>query len=240
MKKGRVIYFIVLLVLCALFLVSYQQISLASSTVLNGDQQETLVDVVRVGSNFLAHSAWGALDKWKGAALSEPFPLYDLDNHLSAYGFNVMDLNGPCGYIIVNTDKDDAPIPEFGDGPGLPFLEKYREISTKAGTALLPDQGLGASRVIYLSATTFLAEFPIYQKDSSGCLIFDLQTGEVLTALPSKAVSTDVPSSGTNQKAWAFLEKASSSATPDSIFLERIISGVPAYLWFRGLYDHGP
>ncbi|MDI6869450.1 MAG: hypothetical protein QMD88_07715 [Coprothermobacterota bacterium] len=193
-----------------------------------------MVEVVQVASNFLARSAWGSLEKWRGATLSEPFPLYNLDNRLSSYGFNVIGLNGLCGYIIVNTDKNDAPVPEFGDSPGLPFLKKYSELSANVGNFLVQGQELKETKVIYFSASTFLAEFIIRQEDNSQIpLIFDLQTGEILSAPPPKAIVSDAPSKTENQRAWALL-KTSNSASSDSVFLERIISGVPAYYWFMG------
>jgi len=223
-----------MLILSTFLLIPVQQASLASSNALGSDQRAELVEVVQVASNFLARSAWGSLEKWRGATLSEPFPLYDLDNRLSSYGFNVIGLNGLCGYIIVNTDKNDAPVLEFGDSPGLLILKKYRELSAKVEKAILPGQKLEGSRVIYLSAMTFLAEFLILQGDNSqNRLIFDLQTGEAVSSLPQKVVSEDRTLPAINQQAWENLSNPSHQAVTLG-FYEKVLTSVPAYLWYKG------
>lgn len=223
-----------MLILSAFLLIPVQQASLASSNALGSNQRAELVEVVRVASNFLARSAWGSLEKWRGATLSEPFPLYDLDNHLSAYGFNVMGPNGLCGYIIVNLDKNDAPVPEFGDSPGLPFLNKYRELSAKVEREILPGQKLEGSGVIYLSCMTFLAEFLILQGDNSqNCLFFDLQTGEAIPALPQKVVWEDRINPALNHQAWEKLSNPSQQAVTLG-FYEKVLTSVPAYIWYKG------
>lgn len=223
-----------MLIVVALLLFPVQPASLFAEDASGNSQEAEWSEIDRVASNFLTWSSWGSLEKWKGAICLEPFPLYSLDNHIVAYGSNVSNKNELCGYIIVSNDKNDAPVPEFGDNTGLTFLNKYREISTKLEESLLPGQELKESKVFYLSCMTFLAEFLIYQKDNSQIhLFFDLQTGEILPAFPSRVIGAYIPNRTENRKAWAWLE-GSNLIIPDSVFIERIIPGVPAYYWYMG------
>ena len=131
-----------------------------------------------VASNLI--KVVGSREGWVGATVSDPVTLYGLNEEIRAYGFNVLLKNSIVGYIIVNTGANDAPVPEFGVGGGLPFLSVMNQVPQAAMSQLKAGETFGKQKIVYLSALEYVTELPIYQgQHNKGSLYVDTRNGKV-------------------------------------------------------------
>ena len=72
-----------------------------------------LIAEVHIGSSIYLSEGKDECWQW-GVSLSEPVPLYDFDDNVSAYYFKIFDKdNNDNGYVVVGANKYAAPIVEF-------------------------------------------------------------------------------------------------------------------------------
>lgn len=195
-----------------------------------------------VAQNHLRLSAVGYLEDWKGANLSDYIPLYDLEGNINAYGYNVL-LNGKAiGYIIVSNNKSDAPIPEFGVGGSLPFTNYLDHAKEVAQKHINMNQTLDDGKFIYTSVLDYLVDFTVYeggQKKKS--IRLNLSNDKILEQTDIDIINNiDHVNKEKNQKAWSRLTTSTLGTNeqtiiqPMSLVIEKTISGVPFYKWYRG------
>lgn len=226
-----------------LLMISFLICFLVFSGPAHGSPTTTAVnsDTVKlVAQNHLKLSATGSLDKWSNATLSDYVPLYDLTGNIKAYGFNVLSKNESIGYIIVSNDKLDAPIPEFGVGGPLPYLNHLDQAKEVAQGKLNGNQTLGEAKYIYPSALTYLVDFPVIEGEKQiGTIRLNLRDYRTLTDKTNDE-HRDPINYEKNQKAWLRLTRSTLNVSKSTIVqpmdtvIERVISGVPFYLWYRG------
>ncbi|MGD0153335.1 MAG: C39 family peptidase [Thermacetogeniaceae bacterium] len=187
-----------------------------------------------VAANHIKAEAVESLNGWANATISTPLSLYGLDEKIKAYGFNVLKDSNIVGYIIVNSDKNDAPVPEFGVGSGLPFQSGIDQARLAAEKQLKAGESLDKEKVIYLSALTYTVEFPVYEGQHKLEPIFvDIHNGKILQRSDFASVSAESENQAKNNKAWEHLS-TNSIVQPMNNIVERIIAGVPFYAWYRG------
>lgn len=191
-----------------------------------------------IAANQINVSAFGELKNWNGAVPSDPVPLYDQKDKVRSYGFNVIKNGNVIGYVIVNTDKNSSPVPEFGNGSPLPFLVLDQNKRPDALSKLKDNQKLGGVKYIYPSALTYIAEYNVTNgQEQKSKIIFDLRNGKLYENIDTQEPSTEGIDVHRNIKAWDRLEGQSNSllqATPNNTVVEKTISGVPNYPWYKG------
>lgn len=158
---------------------------------------------------------------------------------LSQYGFNVVKDGKVIGYIIVSTDKNDSPVPEFGNGSALPFtaLENNLQATTIASGKLIN------KKYVYPSALTYMVEVnAANDQGQESKLLVDLKNGKILENANTNEQSIEAIDVNRNIRAWERLEKKNTSLSQvapkkyhiSNYVFENIISSVPYYSWYRG------
>jgi hypothetical protein len=60
-------------------------------------------------------------DDWASLKIVSNRPLYDFNNKLVAYSFDLKNDNNDKGYVIISTSENDEPIYEFHEGAYSPY-----------------------------------------------------------------------------------------------------------------------
>lgn len=172
---------------------------------------------------YLTMVAQNSFENWKEAKLKEPISLYDFDDNLTSYLFEVMNKNGTeQGYIIVSALKDF---------PGV--MESTREGSSPYNS--LVKDSLNKDKNIYVGPL-------LHFKKTSNEKIIDLQQNKVLnsTELKSKGLfnKQDVKKmkidESTSISSASITDYSYISPTSITDYSYKLISNVPDIAWYRG------
>jgi hypothetical protein len=131
--------------------------------------QETLTvaEAGKVAEEFIlrmAESKTCRIPQWQGASLVEPVAYYSCEGRPAAYCFSVKraDANSLCGYILVSGDRNHPVILEFSTGlsPDKAMLASAQAVARQY---LRDNQSLNAPRLMYASAGSYVAYYPVIE-----------------------------------------------------------------------------
>ncbi|MDQ7092434.1 C39 family peptidase [Desulfosporosinus sp. PR] len=131
-------------------------------------------------------------------------------------------------------------MPEYGIGGPLPFLNGEERISKALADNLENGDTIVNVKYVYPSILTYLAKVTIKGQNSqtSNILVDLTKSQKIDISTPINDTIKKAVDSEKNLKSWERLEGKSSSTQaisgPLNTVIEKVISGVPQYLWYRG------
>ena len=139
--------------------------------VLGGDfvpeEDPITIEIISVSSAKQAAQANLELfDTWRGPQLGETFVYYDLDGNPSAYQFNVADLYGKAGYIIISATTKAGPVITLSTQPDSPVSNLFK-ITNELSKNTIREYRDIKTELIYLGGDDFFTRLTFREGDET-------------------------------------------------------------------------